>query len=115
MVPYSREEISVLTSRGFESAAIKNPKKEHKKVVIIGLMKTTRIDKIITVNITVVIFPITNSIPRETKNIVAKKSLKEILRRILKQSPTVDMQTELDSKDSADSNIEGILDVAVTD
>ena len=46
---------------------------------------------------------------------LAKKSLKEILRRILKSSPTAGMQTELDSKDTSDSTIEGILDSAVTD
>ena len=50
-----------------------------------------------------------------TNLILARSILKDALKRILRTSPTTGMQTELDSKTSADSTIQGILDSAVTD
>jgi len=54
--------------------------------------------------------------PKYADNLVLARSiLKDALKRILRTSPTANMQTELDSKTSADSTIEEILDGAVTD
>ena len=46
---------------------------------------------------------------------LARSILKDALKRILKSSPTVGMQTELDNKDTSDNNIDSILDSSVTD
>ena len=54
------------------------PKKEHKNMVINGFMTIASIMRIIRGAIICLIWSIINSIPRETKNIVAKKSLKDL-------------------------------------
>ena len=50
-----------------------------------------------------------------TNLVLARNILKDALKRILRTSPTLGMKTELDSKTSADVNINTILDSAVTD
>ena len=54
------------------------PKKEHKNIVIIGFIKMTRTTRIINGVIILAMLSNINSIPKETKNIVAKKSLNDL-------------------------------------